>query len=159
MHGDRTRLWVAAETAVKCADHNPLLIDQATKTIENPCAGKACLISSQYPCDALQCCICRFIISAAGIMLSFRSAMIKSDPTTTRATISTPKASAITLLVLSGPVVTCRKNTRWTPICAIARTVRPREIPPPQSSDVLATQNDVALRTTARANPIVSTST
>jgi hypothetical protein len=35
MHGDRTRLWVTAETAVKCADHNPLLIDQATKTVEN----------------------------------------------------------------------------------------------------------------------------
>ena len=35
MHGDRTRLWVTAETAVKCADHNLLVIDQATKTLEN----------------------------------------------------------------------------------------------------------------------------
>ena len=35
MHGDRTWLWVTAETAVKCADHNPRLIDQATKTLEN----------------------------------------------------------------------------------------------------------------------------
>ena len=35
MHGDHTRLWVTAETVVKCADHNPLLIDQATKTLEN----------------------------------------------------------------------------------------------------------------------------
>jgi hypothetical protein len=35
MHGDRTRLWVTAETAVKCADHNPLLIDRATETLEN----------------------------------------------------------------------------------------------------------------------------
>ena len=35
MHGDRTRLWVTAETSVKCADHNPGLIDQATKTLEN----------------------------------------------------------------------------------------------------------------------------
>ena len=34
MQGVRTRLWVTAETAVKCADHNPLLIDQATKTLE-----------------------------------------------------------------------------------------------------------------------------
>ena len=34
MHGERTRLWVTAEIAVKCADHNPLLIDQATKTLE-----------------------------------------------------------------------------------------------------------------------------
>jgi hypothetical protein len=35
MHGDRTRLWVTAVTAVKCADHNSRLIDQATKTLEN----------------------------------------------------------------------------------------------------------------------------
>src|SRR5258708_25437137 len=35
MHGDRTRLWVTAETAVKCADRIPRLIDQATKTLEN----------------------------------------------------------------------------------------------------------------------------
>ena len=35
MHGARTRLRVAAETAVKCADRNSLLIDQATKTLEN----------------------------------------------------------------------------------------------------------------------------
>lgn len=30
-----TRLWATAETAVKCADSNPRLIDQATKTLEN----------------------------------------------------------------------------------------------------------------------------
>jgi hypothetical protein len=35
MHGDSARLWVTAKTAVKCADHNPHLIDQATKTLEN----------------------------------------------------------------------------------------------------------------------------
>jgi hypothetical protein len=35
MHGERTRLWVTAETALKCADHNPLLVDQATRTLEN----------------------------------------------------------------------------------------------------------------------------
>ena len=35
MHGGRTQLWLAAETAVKCADHNPRLIDQATETLEN----------------------------------------------------------------------------------------------------------------------------
>jgi hypothetical protein len=34
MHGGRTRLWVTAETAVKCADHNPGLIDEATTTLE-----------------------------------------------------------------------------------------------------------------------------
>jgi len=35
MHGERTQLWVTAETAVKCADRNPRLIDQATKTLED----------------------------------------------------------------------------------------------------------------------------
>jgi hypothetical protein len=35
MRGERTRLWVTAETAVKCVDRNPDLIDQATKTLEN----------------------------------------------------------------------------------------------------------------------------
>jgi hypothetical protein len=35
MHGDRTQLWLTAATAVKCADHNPRLIDQATETLEN----------------------------------------------------------------------------------------------------------------------------
>jgi hypothetical protein len=35
MHGERTRLWVTAESAVKGADHNPRLIDQATRTLEN----------------------------------------------------------------------------------------------------------------------------
>lgn len=35
MHGDRTRVWVTAETAVKYADHKPLPIDRATKTLEN----------------------------------------------------------------------------------------------------------------------------
>jgi hypothetical protein len=40
MHGDRTRLWVTAETAVKCDDHAPLLIDQAAKTLENALRGE-----------------------------------------------------------------------------------------------------------------------
>jgi hypothetical protein len=35
MHGDRTQLWVTAETAVKRADRNPRLIDQTTSTLEN----------------------------------------------------------------------------------------------------------------------------
>jgi hypothetical protein len=35
MHGDQTRPWVTAETAIRCADHNPRLIDMATKTLEN----------------------------------------------------------------------------------------------------------------------------
>jgi len=43
MHGDRTRLWVTAETAVKCADHNPRLIDQATQALENALRGEGIL--------------------------------------------------------------------------------------------------------------------
>jgi len=35
MHGERSRPWVAAETAVKCADHDPLLIGHATTTLES----------------------------------------------------------------------------------------------------------------------------
>lgn len=59
-----------------------------------------------------QCCICKFIRSCDGIKLSFRFVMIQSDPTTTRKTMSMPNASASTLLVLSDPVVMCRKKTR-----------------------------------------------
>jgi hypothetical protein len=35
MHGGRTPLWVSAQIAIKCADRNPRLIDQATKSLEN----------------------------------------------------------------------------------------------------------------------------
>jgi hypothetical protein len=35
MHGGRTRPWVTAEAAVRCADRNPRLIDQATRFLEN----------------------------------------------------------------------------------------------------------------------------
>ena len=59
-----------------------------------------------------QCCICRFISSAGAVMLSFRFVMIQSDPAITRKTMRMPNASASTLLVLSGPVVMCRKKTR-----------------------------------------------
>src|SRR5580698_6284338 len=65
-----------------------------------------------YVCAlCVQCCICRFISSADGIMLAFRFVMIKSDPPITRITMSIPKANASTLFVLSGPVVMCRKKT------------------------------------------------
>ena len=43
MHGGRTRLWVTAETVVKCSDHDPRLIDQATKTLENALRGEGML--------------------------------------------------------------------------------------------------------------------
>jgi hypothetical protein len=35
MHGNHTRVRVTAKTAVKRADHDPLLIDHATRTLEN----------------------------------------------------------------------------------------------------------------------------
>jgi hypothetical protein len=38
MHGERTLPWVTAETAVRCADRNPLLIDQTTNTLEKRAA-------------------------------------------------------------------------------------------------------------------------
>ncbi len=56
--------------------------------------------------------ICMFIMPAGGIMLPFRFVMIKSEPATTKVTMSKPNASASTLFVLSGPVVMCRKKTR-----------------------------------------------
>ena len=43
MHGDRTQLWVTAETAVRCADRNSDLIDQATTTLENALRGEGML--------------------------------------------------------------------------------------------------------------------
>src|SRR6516225_10183610 len=45
-----------------------------------------------------------------GIMLLLRLAMIQTEPVMTRNTISTPKARARILLVLSGPVPRCRKK-------------------------------------------------
>src|SRR5882672_4787312 len=59
-----------------------------------------------------QCCRCKFISSGGGIILSFKFAIIHSEPATTSVTMSTPNASASTLLVLSGPVVMWRKKTR-----------------------------------------------
>ena len=47
--------------------------------------------------------MCKLIKSAAGIMLAFKLVMIQSEPATTTVTISMPKASASTLLVLSEP--------------------------------------------------------
>ena len=73
-------------------------------------ARRRCYLHSS---DRFQCCILMFIGSPDGIiMFAFISATIHIVPATTTNTISTPKASASTLLVLSGPLVMCRKNTR-----------------------------------------------
>jgi len=65
------------------------------------------------PSDQFQCCILMLIGAPDGIiMLSFISAMIHIVPATTTNAVRTPKASASALLVLSGPLVMCRKKTR-----------------------------------------------
>ena len=50
-----------------------------------------------------------------GVMFWPRLLMIQSDPTMISMTMRTPKASASTLLALSGPVVMWMKKTRCTP--------------------------------------------
>src|SRR5262249_47773688 len=94
-------------------------------------------------------------LSGAAIMWALRSLMIHSDPATTRNTMRMPNPSASTLFVLSGAVVMCRKKTRWIPIWATARTTSPRATPGPHSSEVLATQKGVAVRSTAKLKPVV----
>src|SRR5258708_33227988 len=78
-------------------------------------------------------------------MLWLRFAMIQSDPPITRNTIRTPNASASTLLVLLGPVVMCRKNTRCTPICAIASTTSATGMLGSHTRLVPATKKEVAV--------------
>src|SRR5262249_60145665 len=73
------------------------------------------------------------------IMLVLRLAMIQTEPAITRKTTSTPKARARILFVLSGPLPRCKKKTRWTPICAKARTINPTGIPGGHSKLVYAT--------------------
>ena len=51
---------LAAETAVKCADHNPRLIDQATKTLENALRGEGMQPASPRRSSVPHC---RFISS------------------------------------------------------------------------------------------------
>jgi hypothetical protein len=62
--------------------------------------------------EAAQCCICKLINSAEGIMSASGFVVIQSDPAVTRVTMSMPKANASMLLGLSGPVAMCRKQTR-----------------------------------------------
>jgi len=57
-----------------------------------------------------------------------------SVPAISRNTISTPNASASTLLVLSGPVVMWRKKIRCTPIWATARATSAAAMPGVQST-------------------------
>src|SRR6185369_3628483 len=141
MHIDHTRLRVVAETAVKCDDRPPP--NRPSPQNSRKRAGTACLDWPPVPCDPLQCCILMLIGAPDGIiMFAFISATIHIVPATTTNTMRTPKASASTLLVLSGPLVMCRKNTRWMPIWAIASTTSPVATPGPHNTPVDATQND-----------------
>jgi hypothetical protein len=45
-----------------------------------------------------------------GVMFAFKFAMIQSEPAITKITMSTPNASASTLLVLSGPEVSAGRT-------------------------------------------------
>src|SRR6185437_2968603 len=67
----------------------------------------------------------------AGIMLPLRWYMTHIEPKNMSETMSTPKARASALLVLSGEVVRCRKKTRCTPTCARPKTMRAMTIPGP----------------------------
>src|SRR5262249_60181817 len=90
-----------------------------------------------------------------GIMWLLRLAMIQTEPVMTRNTISTPKARARILFVLSGPLPRCRKKTRWTPICAKASTIKPTGMPGAQSKLVCDTTNEAIVATTASTRPAV----
>ena len=81
--------------------------------------------------------------------------MIHNEPAMIRSiTIRTPNASAMTLLTLSGPVVMCRKNVRWTPICAIASTVSATGmLGVPRPAVVPAMKNDTMVSRVASAKP------
>ena len=72
------------------------------------------------------------MLTYIGIMLAWRLAMIQIEPVMTRRTIRMPKARARMLFVLSGALPRCRKNTRWTPICAKASTTSPTGMRRPQ---------------------------
>jgi hypothetical protein len=73
--------------------------------------------------------------------------MLQTEPLMTRKTVSTPKARARILFVLSGPLPRCRKKTRWTPICAMASTTNPTGIPGDLSKLVCETMNEPIVAT------------
>lgn len=89
----------------------------ATKTpvpINNTVQSRAVRIW-YYPCM----CIGRSVDS--GSMFWLKCVIAQIEPNTTRHTMSTPKASAITLLALSGSVVMCKKKIEWIPSGCAAR--------------------------------------
>src|SRR6266516_1086809 len=97
----------------------------------------------------------RGMFTDIGIMLALRLAMIHTEPVMTRKTISTPKARARILFVLSGPLPRCRKKTRWTPICAKASTISPTGMPGGQSKLVCDTMKEPIVARIASPSPAV----
>ena len=81
--------------------------------------------------------------------------MIQIEPAMTRKTISTPKARARMLFVLSGPLPICRKKTRWTPICAKASTIKPDRYARGPQQIVCDTTNEAIVARTASPSPTV----
>jgi hypothetical protein len=88
-------------------------------------------------------------------MLLLRLATIQTEPAMTRKTISTPKARARILFVLSAPLPRCKKKTRWIPICAKASTIKPTGMPGAQIKLVCATTNEAIVARIARTRPAV----
>lgn len=88
---------------------------------------------------------------ADGGMAGFMLFMIQTEPPTTT---STPKASAVTLLVLSGPVVMWRRNTRYTPIWATAQTRTATGTAGAQANLACAIAKEQIVRSVARARPM-----
>ena len=102
-------------SAMPAAEEQPSVSDMLVKLLQptgNELCHRCLSPSSEVIFESCQRCIRKFICSPDGIMLAFKSPMIHSEPPTTSATMSTPNASASTLLVLSGPVPMCRKNTK-----------------------------------------------
>ena len=80
----------------------------------NACASMQSVQRVAHACFRLQHyrCICSCISRSMGIMLWFKCAMMIIEPNTSRPTTKMPKASARTLLVWSGALEMCRKNTK-----------------------------------------------
>jgi hypothetical protein len=80
--------------------------------------------------------------------------MIQRVPPITRATTSVPKARANELFILSLPVVKWRKNTSYTPICAIASAVSATGIAGAHIKSDCAIKNAPTVKITESTNPI-----
>jgi hypothetical protein len=75
------------------------------------------------------------------------------DPKMTRPTTNTPKASDKMLLVESGAVLMCKKNTKCTPICAIASTASRTGMLGPHTWLDEEAAKEAAVSMTARTRP------